>query len=405
MKIVIIGAGLTGLYLGYLLKHINIDVDIYEKTSRPGGKINTVRLFNTDIDCGADIIFPQHLNILSLLAKLKIDIKTNKMDIISQQKNYSEFIKCLNKIELQYKKDKTTDISAYIYIKSILSKDEFTIFIDNIFNTFILEMEISDFMKYNFYDLNLINSKISINGRTSILIDKLASYVQDRLYLNHLVQEITYMPITNKYLLQINDSYINADKVIITTNISIKKMRLNIPNQITSQLDNIRSLPWLKIFTLHSDDLRQLLDNKMIQTKLLFTNIYINKNNSKILNLENIIGDNASILYNMIKTEDSLKIKNFIYTFLKKETNLDLPSIIDFGYCYWSNGYNINLKQIKSNFYRSYSLILTGEWVHPYHGTLEGACMSAIDTFNIIKKYEYMDKLSHKPDKIKSLKN
>ena len=277
MKIVIIGAGLTGLYLGYLLKHINIDVDIYEKLSRPGGKINTVRLFNTDVDCGADIILPQHLNILSLLAKLKIDTKLNQM-IINTRSNYSEFIKCLKKIEQQFKNDQAINISAYIYIKSILSDDEFTIFLDHIYNTFILEMEISDFMKYNFYDLYLEDKQININSRE--LVKKLASYVQDRLYLNHLVQEITYMPLTRKYLLQINDSYINADKVIISTNISKKKMRLNIPNQIILQLDHIRSLPWLKIFTLHSKDLKLLLDNKMIKTKSLFTNIYINKNNS-----------------------------------------------------------------------------------------------------------------------------
>jgi hypothetical protein len=325
--------------------------------------------------------------------------------IINTGSNYFEFIKCLKKIEQQFKNDQAINISAYIYIKSILSNDEFTIFLDHIYNTFILEMEISDFMKYNFYDLNLINNKIIINSKISLLIDKLSSYVQDRLYLNHLVQEITYMPLTRKYLLQINDSYINADKVIISTNISKKKMRLNIPNQIISQLDYIKSLPWLKIFTLHSKDLKLLLDNKMIKTKSLFTNIYVNKNNSKILNLENIIGNNASLLYNLIKTEDSSKVKKFIYTFLNKETNLDLPSIIDFGYCYWPNGYNINLKKIKTNFYRSYGLILAGEWVHSYHGTLEGACLSVIETFNIIRKYEYMEKLSHKPDNIKSIKN
>ena len=58
MKIVIIGAGLTGLYLASMLKKINVDFEIYEKSSRPGGRIKTINFFDTDIDCGSNIIQP-----------------------------------------------------------------------------------------------------------------------------------------------------------------------------------------------------------------------------------------------------------------------------------------------------------------------------------------------------------
>ena len=44
-KVAIIGAGITGLASAYYFKHYNedIDVTIFEATSRPGGKIQTYR--------------------------------------------------------------------------------------------------------------------------------------------------------------------------------------------------------------------------------------------------------------------------------------------------------------------------------------------------------------------------
>lgn len=53
-KVAIIGAGITGLASAYYFKHYNedIDVTIFEATSRPGGKIQTYRRDGYTIELG-----------------------------------------------------------------------------------------------------------------------------------------------------------------------------------------------------------------------------------------------------------------------------------------------------------------------------------------------------------------
>ena len=139
--------------------------------------------------------------------------------------------------------------------------------------------------------------------------------------------------------------------------------------------------------------------------KGFFPLICLNKNtlnisspgNSIIKNISSAI--NKFLLYDLIKKDsdsDKIKVITILNRLLKNITNIDLPPIKDYAFCYWSNGYHVNIRQIKTDFYRSHGLILAGEWVHPYHNTLEGSCMSAIETVKIINKYLFMDKLSRK---------
>ena len=49
MKIIIIGGGITGLYIGYMFKKYNIDFDIYERNNIIGGKITNQKITNHKI--------------------------------------------------------------------------------------------------------------------------------------------------------------------------------------------------------------------------------------------------------------------------------------------------------------------------------------------------------------------
>jgi protoporphyrinogen oxidase len=156
MKIVIIGAGLTGLYLALMLKSLNIDFEIYEKSSRPGGKIKTINVFNTNIECGSELIQPHHFNLINLLKFLRIKSDTiNSHKLLSLVDNLYEekFNQLLRKILYIYKKTKPqpSNISAYIYFQSILTITEFNFFRSHIFFAEdLLQNEISDYMKYLF---------------------------------------------------------------------------------------------------------------------------------------------------------------------------------------------------------------------------------------------------------------
>lgn len=439
MKIVIIGAGLTGLYLASMLKSLNIDFEIYEKSSRPGGKIKTINIFNTNIECGSEIIQPHHFNLIHLLKFLKIKSETiNGRKLLSLVENLSEekFNKLLRKILNTYKQTNPlpSNMSAYIYFQSILTISEFNFFKSHIFLAEdLLQNEISDYMKFLFFDLKLtnhyqclnkiptkfnctMNKYIKINEGAQLITDKLASLVQEKLNLNHMVQEITYMPLTNSYLLMINDVYINAHKVILATNSNIQNIRLNLPKPILNSIFNIRSFESIKIFTQHEKSVLDYIKlNDLIQTQSIFTNIC--PVSEKVLSISYVYGSKADLLYNLLAGSDSVtdsrtetnsmtnksKTIQILNKLLRNISGISFPPIKDFAFCHWANGFHINTKPIKTNFWSDYNLILAGEWVHPYHNTLEGACISSKETFNIISKPLFVDKLRHSPDKIKSI--
>ena len=74
-EVLIIGAGLTGLLLGYRLKQSNISFKIIEARDRTGGRIHTIRSGNeTPIEMGATWLGVQHEELFKLLDELNIPV-------------------------------------------------------------------------------------------------------------------------------------------------------------------------------------------------------------------------------------------------------------------------------------------------------------------------------------------
>lgn len=72
-KIVIIGGGLSGLTLAYLLERKNYEITLIEASSRLGGRIQTVKgNLETPMELGATWFSEDHVQLLSLLAKLEL---------------------------------------------------------------------------------------------------------------------------------------------------------------------------------------------------------------------------------------------------------------------------------------------------------------------------------------------
>lgn len=78
--ILIIGAGLTGLTIAYLLKEENINIKIVESRNRLGGRIFS-KISNefTTIDLGATWIQKNHTRLLKLLKRLDVNIFKQKI--------------------------------------------------------------------------------------------------------------------------------------------------------------------------------------------------------------------------------------------------------------------------------------------------------------------------------------
>ena len=405
MKITIIGGGLCGLYIAYLLKKVNIDYEIYEKSSRPGGNLNNIKIFDKEANNNR-FILPYHLNMIDLLNTLKIKYETVNGKKLLSLTNLDEkkFNNILNKILNTYKKDLPTNIPAIDYFKSILSDDEFAIFRENLFMEQFLRNEISDFMKYLFFDLKLSNKvmcddnkdncvqnsyiKIKNVGGTNNIINKLMRFVQEKVNLGHNVQQITYMPITNSYLLLINDKLVQADRLIIATNASIKYIELNIPNVIKNNLNYIKPIKIIKLYTLHDNPIK-LKKDRIIQTQSIITNIMLYDTNI----LESTFVVNSSNKNSLLINKNKEEVIQILNKLFQNITGVKIPKIIDYKFHKSNYGAHYNTKIIKTNFWNSYNLVFAGEFVHPYHGWMEGSVMSALDTYKIVTKDLFLDKL------------
>ena len=90
MKYVIVGGGLAGLYCAYKLEQKNVqDIELYEKSSRLGGRIKTKVFKDIKYECGPSKILPHHTLVLTLLKELgfhQSDLIEKKMP---QQKHHN----------------------------------------------------------------------------------------------------------------------------------------------------------------------------------------------------------------------------------------------------------------------------------------------------------------------------
>lgn len=75
-KVIIIGAGLSGLSTAYGLRNSNFDVEIIEARPRLGGRIFTIEKENSQLEMGATWFGPQHTSLMELIKELKIPFKT-----------------------------------------------------------------------------------------------------------------------------------------------------------------------------------------------------------------------------------------------------------------------------------------------------------------------------------------
>jgi len=344
MKIIIIGGGITGLYIGYMLNRYNIDFDIYERSSKIGGKLLNKKIFDKKIEYQ---IYPHHTHMINLLKELNINYKLDQKPI--SMINF--YKKLFEKIKHIFDKYPIQNISVNDFAKKHLTNDEYMKFISYIADRKLDQMEISDYIKYNHDNLLKMNQSKYIININNELIEKLYLNIHNNVYVGHNVQQISYMPITNNYILTINDKFINADKIIMTSNMNI---RLIIPNIIKSQFAKIESFNQLRIYYQYAND-------------------------KDILSLDYICKDDDLLYESIIKNKKStIKLLN---AFLQSKYKISKYAYLD-----WKSAFHINKFKIKTDFYNKYGIILA---IHPYANSLEGSCICAKKTFDIVQNNIY----------------
>jgi monoamine oxidase len=79
-KILILGAGLSGVYLGYKLKEAGFEIRILEAKKRVGGRILTKNIHHTNVELGAAWLWKYNEELLKLCKALNISLFPQKME-------------------------------------------------------------------------------------------------------------------------------------------------------------------------------------------------------------------------------------------------------------------------------------------------------------------------------------
>ena len=78
-KILIIGGGISGIYLGYRLKKEGFSIKILEGSPRIGGRIYTKNIYNTKVELGATWLWNYNPKLIQLCKKLEISLFEQNM--------------------------------------------------------------------------------------------------------------------------------------------------------------------------------------------------------------------------------------------------------------------------------------------------------------------------------------
>lgn len=348
MRILIIGANLTGLYLGYLFKLHNLKFEIYDK----------------NIDIPFNLIRPNYINTINILNKLNISSKlvSGKQNLPSNF-NISKYNLILNKIRNTYISKLPTNISSREFISSILTQNEFDYFLSclPIVTKSFLDMEISTFIENSFSSLQILYpNKYVVTDKN--LVDILKREVYPNLFLEQNVTAITYQPATMSYLLTINDTFYAADKIIITKDFS--NIKININETINNLMSVLSPIYYTKII------LKPELDSPQLITELPTSEIIPIKNQIEIKQFQTDQNDLANI--------NPLSIR---------ETKIETIYTTD--------------KRIITDYWHKYGLLFTGIWNFPI--SIEDEFRNAKKIFNIINNSFFIDKLKHKHDNVVSI--
>lgn len=371
---IIIGSGISGLYLGYLLQ--DKKYLILEKNDNIGGRIQQINFHGKIVQLGAGVIEDHHPNMLELLKKLKIKYNTaySESDRLVPGYNKEEFNKILNQIK------KFKDIKGKS-IKDILN--EIYLYDSKKVNLFIKSSNYTDYFKadakmtiinYPIADIYDIKKKIFIvEGGNYKIIEELYKYSKKNIKLNFDVTSIEYKD--NTWLITNNNKIYQTKHVICTVDINaIKKIKIK-GVDISYFKKMIGANNFLRMYTYH--------DNVELNKTTVIPHIFkqmipINNNIVMSAYCDNL---NATKTNELLKTINNKQITEIINKFISstpvKDTFIKYWPV---GTHYYKPSYNY-----KKNYFSVNNFSIVGEVIGYEQGWMEGAIHSVNNWFDQIK--------------------
>lgn len=381
---IIIGAGISGLYTGYLIKknNPNSKILILEGNNYIGGRMGIDTFFSTRITTGAGVGRKNRdINLIKLLNELKITYNEFKANSIHAE-NIIEID--INKIMKQLKSEYETN-------KNIKKPLKFKTFATEIlgpklYKNFLINSGYHDYENEDAYSvLTDYHMEYNTSGWIALsipwdeLINKLVNVIDKKNI--KLKSTVTKVNIFDKEVHTDNHLYIYKKLVIATTISSIEKL-LKIP-----MYKQIKAQPFLRIYAKinseYIDIIKEKVPKMLIVSTLLYKIIPINPN--KGIYMIGYTDNNGAETLNK-----HIKDKKYIEEMLAK--SIDVPKIVidKIKHYYWKEGthyfkpYKFNKTEfINKAQHPKNNIFVVGECISEDQGWTEGAITSVN---NIIDK-------------------
>ena len=400
MKHLIIGAGITGLYLAYKLLSQGVqatDIIIFEKSDRIGGRIYTHENRGYKYSAGAGRLGKKHKYVMKLIKDFHLEDQ-----IININKNNNYFVdgKLMNEQQLlkhyksQYKS--LNDLWRYAIQKKInLNKYDLNNY--NLHNYFslILPTNEVELLKTSLgyiaemYDMNAYNGLLTLRkdfdiknndfyvlrDGISILSDSLCKYIKNAGVTIKLSSTLEDVYEANKYII-VNGVKYNYSKLYLT----IKRkdyMDISYFKQYEHLFNTVTDGKLLRIYARYKDVWFKNMPKTLAQNKIQF--IIPIDYESGLIQISYSDSYNADFWNNFKNDKDIMKYLTKILNEMFPEKNIKDPEWITMHY--WEAGdhlwkVGVDSKKIQKNIddlFISKNIYILGEAYSDRHAWIEGA--------------------------------
>ena len=384
---IIIGAGMAGLYMGYLLKKANKNILILDAEDKIGGRAIEGTFYNEPIKLGAGIGSMSNKILLSLLKKLKIKYeifegKVNKGNVSPIGLNWN-IDSAVEKIICKYKelkKEKNSDINT-LTVKEFIKKYFDSKFWKQYFNA-------TDYSDYWDSDLSYYINNYPITDELTNSEDlfyvswtELANKLSKKLKIKLSTPVTNIKKENNNYL--INDIYY-CNKLIFATSIyGLNNLYKYIDNKLNWN-KYIGFVPFSYIYTYHPKP--HNITNMTLVTNEIKKSLAISKNVLMASYADNNLTKYWRKNYKIKTKKQFLDLINLKL----KQVFPDITPATDFEFISWTEGVHY-FRPIKNNKFNillnklshpQKNIYVIGEILSLRQGWVEGALESAERVFN-----------------------
>jgi hypothetical protein len=353
---IIIGAGISGIYIGLqLLKQKINSFTILEAHDKnvPHGRLLSLNLNNNSvIEFGASIFHKNQKNIRDCISLLDMNdsiIEYGKdnyyyiMQKMSSKEALDYYLRLQKKLKMESIKDKYKSYTLEKLAKEILSRNEYKDY--KLLNFEYYEHSEKQADLYFKAEEN-ISTIFSIKDGVESLVKKGCKILESYIKYNSLIQSINYDKITKKYLLNIkNTETIECEKLYICTNLK-NKIKINIP-EVLPIIDLCKSRTCIRIYAEFNKPLSDIKPYFIVGDTIGKLSIKISSNVWLIAYMD---GPYADSLENIDKDKIA---KQWLFDINKHfKTNYsiekDIKNVVKI---YWKDAYTI----FKEDYYKMYS--------------------------------------------------